>query len=63
MDWGEVEEALVLVRAGKVGRGAGKEDEPLAFLQKVDDEDKGQWVGLTVSIVSYAITSDIICFA
>ena len=50
MDWGEVEEALVLVRAGK---GAGKEDEPLSFLQKVDDEDKGQWVELTIRCMVY----------
>ena len=46
VDWGEVEEALLLV---KEGRGKGKESgkgkgaEPLPFLEKVEEEDKGVW--------------------
>ena len=42
MDWGEVEEALVLVREGRV-RGEGRRVEPLSFLEKVDGQEcKGQ---------------------
>ena len=40
MDWGEVEEALLLV---KEGRGKGKGAEALPFLEKVEEEDKGVW--------------------
>ena len=46
VDWGEVEEALLLVKEGRgKGRegGKGKGAEPLPFLEKVEEEDKGVW--------------------
>ena len=46
MDWGEVEEALLLVKEGRgKGREGGKRKgaEPLPFLEKVEEEDKGVW--------------------
>ena len=47
VDWGEVEEALVLVR-GRRGAEGREKVEPLSFLERVDDEeDKGQLVALT----------------
>ncbi len=45
MDWGEIEEALAQVRAGKAG-GRGREElEPLSFLEKVDSEEGDQSKG------------------
>ena len=53
MDWGEVEEALLLVKEG-IGKGKeggkGKGAEPLPFLEKVE-EDKGVWWGVSVVMV------------
>lgn len=56
MDWGEIEEALVLVKAGKVGgRGkvTGVELEPLSFLENVDGDDGDKLKGQSAKTIVF----------